>query len=127
MDAKAAAAKDSTNDEDTLFQKLKPNYGPVADNNMHPPPEVPDQSKFGVPPKDEGKAALDSEEERSVAGRKTMKLPKEKESEEDNEELKVKEEMNAILKRSPSMCASFQYLAPRMCGIRLLTKLLLKL
>lgn len=108
MDAKAAAPKDTSNDEDeTLFKKLKPNYGPTMDNK--PPPVVPDKPKFDVPSEDDGKIALDGEdgdEERSVAGRKTMKLPKGKDTVQidgDEEDPEVKEEMNDILKRAPSI------------------------
>lgn len=106
MDAKAAESKDHPGDEETLFQKLKPNYGSIPGR---PPPEVQDKPKFEVPSKDDGKVALDAEdesEERSVAGRKTMKLPKGKGSAEADgtkEDLEVKQEMNDILKRSPSM------------------------
>ena len=101
MDAKAAAAKDSINDEEVLFQRLQPNHRPVVE-------EAPSQPKFEVPDVDDGKTALeveDGDEERTVAGRKTMKMPKERETvrlDGDEDDAEVKEELNDILKRSPS-------------------------
>jgi hypothetical protein len=100
MDAREAAARDSAKDEDTLFQKLKPNHRPVVGDGSGPP-------KFEVPDVDDGKGVAEEDEERSIAGRKTMKMPKEKESirlEGDLDDAEVKEELNDILKRSPSMC-----------------------
>lgn len=107
MDAKAAAARDSSNDEDSLFQKLKPNYGSSGDGRI--PPEAPDRPKFDVPPRDDGKVALDADdgtEERSVAGRKTMKIQKGKntvQADDREDKWEAKAAFNDILKRSPSM------------------------
>lgn len=115
MDARSAESKDPAGDEETLFQKLKPNYGSVPGR---PPPVVPDQPKFEVPSKDDGKVALEVEggsEERSVAGRKIMKLPKGKEAVQEGgakEDPEVKQEMNDILKRSPSMYTILLFLNP---------------
>lgn len=111
MKSKTGEARDPANDEEeALFQKLKPNYGSVPER---PPPEVPDKPKFEVPSKDDAKVAPDVEEggeERSVAGRKTMKLPKGKETTQSDgarEDPAVEQEMNNILKRSPSMYTVF--------------------
>ncbi|KAK2760917.1 hypothetical protein FQN54_002159 [Arachnomyces sp. PD_36] len=116
MDAKAAAARDrdSSHDDDSLFQKLKPNYGAGSGSgsggDMKPPPQVLDKPKFDVPSNDgEGEDG----EERSVAGRKTMKVSKGKDTVRiegyQGVDPEVKEEFNDIMKRSPIIIFSKSY------------------
>lgn len=111
------AAKHSAKDDDSLFQKLQPNKKPADGEVVISKPEG-----NNIPPKDSGEEQ--EMEEISVAGRTTMQVPKakdknaskqqEQEAEGGQDLTEAKDELDSILRRSPSMSP----LSTQLCAFR---------
>lgn len=115
MDAHAAA-KDSASDDSSLFRKLQPNRTPPVDKEALKA----NQDKSGASPQDSDQEM----EEISIAGRTKMQVPKpkssvapveqkeepKKEKTEPEDDPEIRDELNGILKMSPSTLNSLPLL-----------------